>query len=269
MSKNKSVENTEQVQKHQVIQHSFKSRAQPEQISLDFPKQSVICSICFQLQFKKKTKPQFLKFPPLQFYDSFLWPEQTCNTEQWYTPTFSTLWDISLFLQNHSSVQVKHFLYLSLNANIHTCNYIHLLCWELPPWCVCANPVYVSCLFMSGAKKAEEEKILRNKRRQKQLSSVKCNISQWSWECVFFQAALPDRATRAPLNCFFYLVSKHVCQSSELWYKDELSGDTSLAFFPVSNQCKQTASGYRDDRTHLWRPSAGRRHIPSCFPPSH
>lgn len=61
----------------------------------------------------------------------------------------------------------------------------------------------------------------------------------------------------ALLNDFFYLVSKHICQSTKSQYEDGLSGDTSLAFFPVSNQRKQTVWGYKDDSVGSERTSEG------------
>lgn len=60
-----------------------------------------------------------------------------------------------------------------------------------------------------------------------------------------------------PAQPLFYLVSKHICQSNTSQYKDELSGDTSLAIYPVSNQHKQTISGYKDDSVHCERTSVG------------
>lgn len=50
-----------------------------------------------------------------------------------------------------------------------------------------------------------------------------------------------------PAQLLSYLVSKHICQSTKPQYKDEPSGDTSLAVFPESNQRKQTVSGCKDD----------------------
>lgn len=116
------------------------------------------------------------------------------------------------------------------------------------PLSLCVIQICLSCLIMSGVKKkSKRRKIIKNKRRQKHLPSLKCNISQWSLECVSFQTALPNRATGALTQLLFYLVSKHVCQSTKSQYKDELSGDTSLPSFPVSNQRKQTVSSYKDD----------------------
>lgn len=63
------------------------------------------------------------------------------------------------------------------------------------------------------------------------------------------------RATGARI--LFYLVSKHVCQSTTPRYEEELSGDGSLAFFPLSNQCKQTVSGCKDDSALSERTSEG------------
>lgn len=54
-----------------------------------------------------------------------------------------------------------------------------------------------------------------------------------------------------------YLVSKHICQSTTSQYKDELSRDTSLVIYPVSNQHKQTISGYKDDSVHCECTSEG------------
>lgn len=50
-----------------------------------------------------------------------------------------------------------------------------------------------------------------------------------------------------PTQLLFYLVSKHICQSTKSQYKDKLSGDTGLVSFPVSTQRKQTVLCYKDD----------------------
>lgn len=60
-----------------------------------------------------------------------------------------------------------------------------------------------------------------------------------------------------PAQLLFYLVSKHICQSTTSQHKDELSRDTSLAIYPVSNQHKQTISGYKDDSLHCECTSEG------------
>lgn len=58
---------------------------------------------------------------------------------------------------------------------------------------------------------------------------------------------VPGGAARQGDGALFYLVSKHICQSSEPQSEDEPPADTGLAFFPVRNRRKQTVSGCKDD----------------------
>lgn len=67
----------------------------------------------------------------------------------------------------------------------------------------------------------------------------------------------PGGAARQGDGALFYLVSKHICQSSEPQSEDEPPADTGLAFFPVRNRRKQTVSGCKDDSVLSERTSDG------------
>ena len=113
--------------------------------------------------------------------------------------------------------------------------------------------ICLSCFIMSRVKQAGEGILFGT-------GDVKNNYLHWS---VIFPNEAGNvsgfRATGARLGYFFffYLVSKHVCQSTAPRYEEELSGDGSLASFPLSNQCKQTVSGCKDDSALSERTSEG------------